>query len=67
MSGEGEHRGITWEVSIDTDIEDAPFLKIFFYEDDAPSHDIIHHGYCHTYEGADELAVVLIDEELGDE
>ena len=37
MSGEGEHRGITWEVSIDTDIEDVPFLKIFFYEDDAPS------------------------------
>tara|TARA_R100001079_G_scaffold110879_2_gene88134 strand:- start:361 stop:603 length:243 start_codon:yes stop_codon:yes gene_type:complete len=62
---EGEYRGIVYEVSAESNIE-SPFLKVFFYEDDNPSNDMIHHGYCNTLTEAHKVAKQIIDEVLGE-
>ena len=63
---EGEYRGIKYEISAENKVS-KPFLKIFFYEGDDPSFDIIHHGHCHTLRDAHRVAKLIINEELGDE
>ena len=68
---EGEYRGIMYEISAESiglwmESYESPFLKVFFYEDDDPSNDMIHHDYCYTLTEAHKVAKQIIDEVLGE-